>query len=124
MEKSEKILSEARAKIIWGHPVEESIELLMNNGFERRRAEEQIGIFINERAKDIRSQGISDTLKGVGLLILSAIIVAVLYSDGTPRFRRLTLPGLIAVFGVWKLIQGFHRITGGAKIKGSVSDLE
>ncbi len=109
---SEQLITEARAKIIWGEDAESVREYLTSNGMPGTEADERIKAFNHERNLEIRKKGIKDTLVGAVLTVVSGgLIYFLLAQSATPHLSTNTGRGLGVLmlaggYGSWKLLNG------------------
>jgi predicted phage tail protein len=109
--KPQQVLVEARAKIIWGEPMQSVYEYLTTNGFSNAEAEETIAEFSRERNRAIRRRGIFKILLGIVLSVVAAFFVTLIFgSEKGARARRAATVGgfcaLVGMYGLWTLIDG------------------
>ena len=109
---TEKLIAEARAKIIWGEDAESVRDFLTSNGMPGAEADEQIKAFNRERNREIRKMGIKNTLIGAVLTGVSGSLIYYLLTQsvsdhGSSRSGRgLGILMLGAGYGLWKLVNG------------------
>jgi hypothetical protein len=125
---------EARARIIWGDSADDARMSLVAQGMNGFTADEIVALAVRERALAIRVKGIRDLVLGVlagavgaGVGIGTYLIVQ---NDvlGPIPFRALAaiVVGVVVAFGfalhfTWR---GLLRVIGGARVRGSVSDVD
>ena len=133
---ADKIVSEARARIIWGESISSVRAFLVSNGISDADADARIQEFVLERNREIRSIGIRSVLVGV-LLVGSA--GGVLYGIGTwtlpPGAARVyglggrgIITGVvalaaIALYGLWRLVKGVLDLVRPRSEHKSISDI-
>ncbi len=126
---TEKLLVEARAKIIWGEAAESVREFLMSNGMSGPEADEQIKAFNLERNREIRKLGIKNTLIGAGLLSVSGITIHSLlaipanYGYRLSAGRGVGIMVLVGLYGLWKLTNGIIYLVRPQSEHESITDL-
>jgi hypothetical protein len=115
----DKLIMEARARIMWGEAVSSVRDDLTSNGVPEAVADEKIEEFILERNREIQSVGLRSAL--TGLVLVGAVggviwwMCAWLVPPGSASV--LTFGGYdgiaapvallaIGVYGVWKLVRG------------------
>jgi hypothetical protein len=105
------ILSEARARIIWGEQALTVRDYLISSGIERGSADLKIAQFLAERNSAIRKLAINKIL--LGGLLLALAVSFVLYCTLKPKFvlTSRTAQGLALIcaagfYGFCKLING------------------
>ncbi|HTV40962.1 MAG TPA: hypothetical protein VMF08_10320 [Candidatus Sulfotelmatobacter sp.] len=106
------LVTEARAKIIWGEPLSSVRYFLISNGMSEDDANATIRQFMEERESEIRKNGIRDIIIGVVCIISSAVMFYGLFLH---RFSGSLVASNIegaagsvpiALFGIWKLVRG------------------
>ena len=134
MEESLKNLAiEARARMMWGHPISEVAEWLKS----QRVSPSQIEVIIDtswlERNIEIRKLGIRDiaigciSLVGFGLLCLTKPLAHTSLSPSDPpdnwTHNVLFIMIFLFLFGIWFAIRGIDRFFSSAKAKGSITEM-
>lgn len=116
---ADKIMTDARARIIWGESRQSVRDYLVSNGISDADADAKIQEFVIERNREIRSIGIRGVLVGV---LLAGSAGGVLYWIGTWNlpvgaarvyglggrgfFTAIIVLGAIAIYGLWRLVRG------------------
>jgi hypothetical protein len=127
---TEKLITEARAKIIWGEDAESVREFLISNGMSGPEADEQIKAFTLERNREIRKLGIKNTLIGAVLIAISGIaihfLLAIPKSSGwyLSAGRGVAISVLVGFYSLWKLTNGIIYLVRPQSEHQSISDLE
>jgi|ERR1017187_840490 hypothetical protein len=127
---TEKLITEARAKIIWGEPAESVRDFLTSNGMAGPEADEQIKAFNLERNREIRKMGIKDTLIGAVLTGISGgLIYFMLTRSEMPHFTTRAGKGLGVLmlgagYGLWKLVNGIVYLVRPQSEHQSITELE
>jgi hypothetical protein len=127
---TEKLITEARANIIWGEDAESVRDFLTSNGMPGPEADEQIKAFNHERNLEIRKKGIKDTLIGAGLMAVSgSLIYLMLTRSEMPHFTTRAGKGLGVLmlgagYGLWKLVNGIVYLVRPQSEHQSISELE
>jgi hypothetical protein len=113
--KRDALISEARARVIWGEPACSVRSFLISKGFPATEAEARIEDWKDERKAELRNIGIRRMLIG-GLLVLGAgtclWLGTIVGSDHTDLFRGRAVGGswaagvFLGAFGLWKLVGG------------------
>jgi hypothetical protein len=105
------ILSEARAKIIWGEPPSSVRDYLVSHGLSSAEADAKIKEFNVERNATIRKVGLKNTIMGAALVLVTGWICYVYCKN--PKFdwnryalRNIATIVLVGLYGCWKLING------------------
>ena len=126
---NEQLISEARAKIIWGEEAESVREYLTSNGMPGLEADEQIKAFNLERHQEIRKKGVKDTLIGAVVTGISGGLIYLLlaqpigrhWSTGTGKILGLLMAA--AAYGFWKLTNGIMYLVRPQSESKSISEL-
>jgi len=127
---TEKLVTEARAKIIWGEDAESVHEYLTSNGMPGPDADEQIKAFNLERHQEIRKKGVKNTLIGAVLLGGSGSLICLLLSApeghhwSTSSGKVLGVLMLAGAYGLWKLTNGIIYLVHPQSEQKSISELE
>jgi hypothetical protein len=119
----DKIISEARARIIWGEPSSSVRNFLTSNGIPAADAEAKIKGFYLERGGEIRKIGVRNLLIG---LVVMGIAPGILYdiSFEMGHLTRSILCSLpFVVYGAWKLVIGAIYLIRPQLVKKSISDI-
>jgi hypothetical protein len=133
---TDTVLSEARARIIWGETPLTVREFLVARGVSRAVAEAQVQEYVHERNREIRGIGMRSLLEGV---LLTGVAGGVLYWISTWVFppgggrvyglegRVLSLGMIflaaIGLYGLWKLAKGIVYVVRPQSEQGSVSEM-
>ena len=127
---NEKLITEARAKIIWGEDAESVRDFLTSSGMSGPEADEQIKAFNHERNREIRKMGIKDTLIGVVLTAASgSLIYYMLTRSEIPHSSMSAGKGfgvllLAGGYGLWKLVNGIIYLVCPQSEHQSITELE
>ena len=119
----EQVITEARARIIWGDSAASVRDYLLSNGISDTSADARLAEFVAERDAERRARGLRDVLTGLLLLVASGgvLLVPLLiygrsfsWSVVLGGFRGL-VPSLImlvaiVLFGSFKLLRGVFSI--------------
>ena|SRR5579859_3954091 len=106
------ILSEARARIIWGESSSCVRDYLTSNGIPNADADAKIKEFNLERNAEIRRLGVRNIVIGVALIGTAGIMLYSLFaSSHIPSLTVSSAKGygivvLAGVYGIWKLVNG------------------
>ena len=106
----DKIIVEARARIIWGDSILSVREFLTSNGFSETVAAAKIKEFMRERNTELRRMGTRNILIGVvltgagGITLYFALPIANGFTSGFNR--GLAWVVLAVLYGLWKLVKG------------------
>lgn len=106
--KPNTLITEARARIIWGERYSSVREFLTSNGLSATEADASIHEFEQERHAAIRKHGIKNVL--LGTVLLAAVAILLYLSFAGPEFggdiHSLAAATVGGVFGIWKLVNG------------------
>jgi hypothetical protein len=104
----DKLLSEARARIIWGESSLSVRDFLTSNGISETVADAKIKKFNLERSAELRRIGLRNTLIGVVLTgAAGGVIYWIFPSFSTSGSARVYgVLGVIGLYGLWKLVKG------------------
>jgi hypothetical protein len=121
----ESVASEARAKLIWGASPDTVLKLLKSNNVEEKDARALIEEVLTERAKVVRSEGMTKIWTGALLVIVpvsyyvvSWVLIGFLL---VKLFIGLILVGL---FGVFRLATGLSMVANPRSISGDLSNTD
>ncbi len=121
----ERILNEARAKIIWGDSVDEVREWLEDLGVSREQIDELLAATLKERAVEFRKRGIVELVIGASVLVPPLLIVGAMYLAGVVTSRLALFMALlcyaVALYGLYRCARGFWWLFRGAKSEGSLT---
>jgi hypothetical protein len=127
------LMSEARAKIIWGEPSSSVRNFLTANGISDADADAAIKQFDAERASEIRSIGIKKTFIGAALTIGAVIFffwsfkhvdINQMNSRRAEGFVAMALVIAIGGFyGLWKLMDGITYLVRPQSERKSLSEI-
>jgi hypothetical protein len=127
---TEKLITEARANIIWGEDAESVRDFLTSNGMSGPEADEQIKAFNHERNLEIRKKGIKDTLIGAVLVAVSGSLIYLMLTasemphSSTSAGKALGVLMLGAGYGLWKLVNGIVYLVRPQSEHQSITELE
>ena len=108
---TEQVITEARARIIWGESALLVREFLVSNGLSATDADSKIEGFCAERCLEIRRDGRRQTFIGATLIFLAGIMFYPCYSyfDSSTYLggvRIIAVFAIVGLFGLWKLTKG------------------
>jgi len=107
---TDKVISEARARIIWGESSLSVRDFLISNGISDMVADAKLKEFGLERNKELRNIGIRNTFIGAvltgaaGIALYFALPPANGFSSSITRASGVIL--LAGLYGLWKLVKG------------------
>jgi hypothetical protein len=125
------ILSEARARIIWGESASSIRDFLTAHGVSEQDADAKIKEFKTERNATIRRVGIKNVLLGAIILSASGILLYLafkhphIYTNGLRRRSGSSLGVLIfgVFYGLWKLVNGIIYLVRPQSEDASIPDI-
>jgi len=126
---NEQLITEARAKIIWGEGAESVRDFLTSNGMPGPEADEQIKAFNLERYQEIRKMGVKNTLIGAVLTGVSGFLIYYLLTRSEmPHFTTRAGKGLGVLilgagYGLWKLVNGIIYLVRPQSEQKSITEL-
>ena len=122
----DKIISEARARIMWGEPSLAVRDFLSSTGVPDSVAVAKLAEFEQERNLELRMIGVRNVLIGVVLAGAGGITlwIALPYA-----FNRIIIYGLALVlmagcYGLWKLVKGVIYLVCPQSEHKSIPDIE
>jgi hypothetical protein len=107
--KPDTLITEARARIIWGDSPSSVREFLISNGMSGAEADIRIKEFNVERNTEIRRIGFRNILIGAPLLAVSGVAAYLIFSRIAGGYAIAKCFGFVVIgvmFGLWKLIVG------------------
>ena len=116
------VITEARAKVIWGESSEAVFSFLQTKGFGDKEAGELLGSLFAERCAEIRKEGLKRM--AVGCAFLACTLAGYFFhSQGSLSHRAFSATIVLGFWGLWKLSDGFWRVLGAKKQRGEISNL-
>ena len=132
----DKLITDARARMIWGESSSSVRGFLISNGISDTVADAKIKDFILERNREIRSVGVRNILVGV---VLTGAAGSVLYwiftwilppgaarvygVGGRAVIAGAVVLGVIVLYGFWKLVKGIFYLVRPQSEHKSVPDI-
>ena len=126
---TDDLIVEARARIIWGDEPSSVRSFLTSNGMAAAEADAKIKELMLERNAEVRKLGIRDVLIGVALLAPAIIFFCLLFARShipsvTVRSGKgYGVLALVALYGLWRLINGVIRLARPKSEHGSIPDI-
>ena len=123
---ADKIISEARARVIWGEPSLTVSDFLISNGVSAVVAEAKLKEFQFERSRELRKIGFRNVLIGgilagaAGVTLYLAFAIA---NAGSGIIRALAVVLLAGFYGLWKLVKGLVYLVRPQSEHGSIPDI-
>ena len=130
---TDNIITEARARIIWGEEPDSVRAFLISNGMPATDADAALKNFAHERNAEIRKIGIRDAVIGGALLAGAGIAYYYLSKSSfmhNPSGGRRHGYGylyiyviMVALYGLWRLIKSIPHLARPKSEHGSIPDL-
>lgn len=126
---TDDLITEARARIIWGDEPASVRFFLTSKGMSVGEANVKVKELTLERNAEIRKLGIRDVLIGVALIGAAGVFFYWLFtSSHIPRVRVRSAKGygvlaLAAFYGLWRLVNGIIRLVRPKAEHGSIPDI-
>jgi len=130
-----KIFTEAHARIIWGESADSVRGYLIQNNIPQAVANDKIRSYLAERNAEVRKIGLRKVLIGSASLLVAGIFIYFLFRSYDPHSQHAhplptnagkALGGalLAALYGLSKLIDGICDLVRPQSEDGSIPDLE
>jgi uncharacterized protein YjeT (DUF2065 family) len=106
---ADKVISEARARIIWGEPSLAVRDFLVSNGVSELLANAKLKEFEFERSRELRRIGLRNLLIGVVLTSAAGVTLYVAFaiaSAASGLIKALAVVLLAGLYGLAKLVKG------------------
>jgi hypothetical protein len=125
-----EIVTEARARIIWGEPASFVRDSLISKGYSENEADAQIREFCAERNAEIRRIGVRDIVIGGALVLVASLIFYFCFGNlhfgltVTHIFGKFL--GIVAVglvYGLWKLVTGVFYLVRPQSEEESITEI-
>ena len=123
---ADNVITEARARIIWGEESSNVRDFLIANGVPAWETDARLKEFERERRRELRRIGLRNVLIGI---VLTGAAGATLYialpqGSGSGWTRALALVLLAGVYGLWKLKNGIIYLVRPQSEHKSIPDIE
>ena len=119
------ILTEARARVIWGEASSSVRDYLISNGISETEAESIIQKYCAERNTEIRKIGIRNVVIGSVLMCGGGAAVCLFlklgYSSGLASCAAASMVGVL--YGIWKVYSGIIYLARPQSEHTSISDI-
>jgi hypothetical protein len=106
---ADKLISEARARVIWGESLSSVRDFLVSNGISDLIADAKLNEFALERSRELRKIGLRNVLIGIVLTGAAGITLYIALPNGSASsgiIRALALVVVAGCYGLWKLLRG------------------
>ena len=125
---ADNVMTEARARIIWGEASSSVRDFLIANGVPVSDANAKVTEFESERKRELRRIGIRNVLIGIVLTGAAGVTLYIGLAQGSGFSsgwtRALALVLLAGVYGVWKLAKGIIYLVRPQSEHKSIPDIE
>jgi hypothetical protein len=124
---SDKIMTDARARIIWGESPRSVRDFLVSNGVSVDAADTKILEFELERNRELRRIGLRNVLVGGVLAAAASIALCLSFSIASATsgiVRALAVVLLAGLYGCWKLIKGIVYLLRPQSEHKSIPDIQ
>ena len=128
------LLSDARARVIWGEPLEDVKKHLVAGGLATGQADSLVREFEAERIADLRKIALRRIYLGLGFAVASYAVLWWLFNKSglvlAPRGLRRRVKGILFIgiagglFGAWKLYSGLFLLIVPRSETRQLSDVE
>jgi hypothetical protein len=131
---SSPVMTEAKAKIIWGESPDSVRDFLISNGMSKTDADTKIKEFKDERNAEIRGLAVKSIVIGVVLIIVACFLWFMIFH--TLEHSRRVIRGIrgsgavvgasvfAGIYGLWKIVNGIFDLFRPQSEKGSLSEMD
>jgi hypothetical protein len=120
--RTDNVISEARARIIWGEAPSSVHDFLVSNGIESAVADTKLEEFSLERNRELRRIGLRSFLIGVLVTGIAGVPICIAFHLHTFN-RALAMLMLGVLYGVWKLAIGSIYLVCPQLVHKSIPDI-
>ncbi len=127
----DKLITEARARIIWGEELPSVRAFLITNGMSESDADAKVREFNLERIREIRGIGLKNTVIGLALVLGGGGIIYLFLNYGHTHAgigrgygRILGFPAVAVCYGFWKLTNGIFNLVRPQSEHKAISDID
>jgi hypothetical protein len=125
---ADNVITEARARIIWGEASSSVRDFLIANGVPALEADARLKEFESERRRELRRIGLRNLLIGIVLTVAAGVTLYIALPQGSGFTsgwtRALALVLLAGVYGLWKLKNGIIYLVRPQSEQKSIPDIE
>jgi hypothetical protein len=124
---SDKVITEARARIIWGDSADSVRDYLVSNGISRSVADAKVAEFTLERKRELRRMGLRDLSVGILLSAASGVTLWIAMPQASATsgvVMGLAVVFMAGCFGLWKLWTGIVYLVRPQSEHKSIPDIE
>ena len=120
--RTERLETEARAKIFWGEPPEEVLSYLRSQGVSEQEAKEMLEAIEQERHTNVRASGRRKILMGAPLLFVPVGAYFVFLSVfGVIPVKLFCVAMAMGLYGLWQVVDGLMKVLTPARERGDLS---
>jgi hypothetical protein len=116
------LITEARAKVIWGESREAVFAYLQANGLGDLEAGRLLDSLFGERAAEIRREGFKRMAVGCALMACS-VAGYYFHREGMLSHKAFSATLVVGAWGLWKVVGGFWTVQGARRQRGEISNL-
>jgi len=123
---ADKVMSEARARVIWGEPPSSVRDFLIGNGVSQPLADAKLKEFELERSQELRRIGLRNVLTGVVLTGAAGVTLYMGFRNAsatTGIISALAVVLLAGVYGMWKVVKGARYLVRPQSEHKSIPDI-
>ncbi|HSU57569.1 MAG TPA: hypothetical protein VLT36_26240 [Candidatus Dormibacteraeota bacterium] len=124
---ADKLMTDGRARIIWGDSPQSVREFLVSNGVSVYAAETKVREFELERNRELRRIGLRNILIGgvpAAAASIALYLSAPVASATSGTVRALAVVLLAGLYGCWKLIKGIVYLVRPQSEHKSIPDIQ
>jgi hypothetical protein len=125
---ADNVITEARARIIWGEASSSVRDFLIANGVPASEIDARLKEFERERRRELRKIGLRNVLIGIVLTGAAGVTLYIALPQGSGFTsgwtRALALVLLAGVYGLWKLKNGIIYLVRPQSEHKSIPDIE
>jgi hypothetical protein len=119
----ESVAVEARAKIFWGASPDTVLQFLISNNVGEHDARELVEAVLTERAKSVRSEGVTKIWSGALLAMVPVGYFLVSWELlGFVLLKLLVALGVVGLFGLARLAKGLSMAISPRSVSGDLSN--
>ncbi len=116
------LITEARAKVVWGESREAVFGYLQAKGLGDLDAGRLLDALFGERTAEIRREGFKRMAVGCALMSC-AVAGYYFHGKGVLSHKAFSATLVVGAWGLWKVIGGFWQVQGARRQRGEISNL-